>query len=295
MRNNVVETTAPREPAAVKLQRGSGFRLRPSQLAAHAFLLVLTVSILLPFIWLVLASFKTYADLTSNHGLPNPWTLANYVEIFSRTNIALSILNSVIVSAGRVILVCVTSVMVGFVFAKYRFPGREFVFAVLLSTLMVPFAVILIPLYVTLSELRLLNSLTGLIAVSVYSTFGIFFLRQTIRDISNDFIEAARIDGAGEIWILMRVIVPLSRTALAALAVFTFLFSWDDFLFPNIVLTDPNIKTLPLVLAGLRTLYWDRYELYAAGSMLTVVPVMVLYAAMQKQFVQGITMGGVKG
>jgi multiple sugar transport system permease protein len=295
MRNNVVETTPQRERAGVRLARTSRLRLGPAQLVAHGFLIVVTITILMPFVWLVLGSFKTYADLTSNQGLPRPWTLANYYEIFSRTNIALAILNSVIVSVGRVIFVCITSVTVGYVFAKYRFPGRELLFGILLSTLMVPFAVILVPLYVTLSELKLLNSLTGLIAVSIYSTFGIFFLRQTIRDISNDYIEAARIDGASELWILLRIILPLSKTALSALAVFTFLFSWDDFLFPSIVLTDPNIKTLPLVLAGLRALYWDRYELYAAGSMLTVVPVMVLYALMQKQFVRGITMGGVKG
>jgi multiple sugar transport system permease protein len=107
-------------------------------------------------------------------------------------------------------------------------------------------------------------------------------------------IEAARIDGAGEIWIFWRIIIPLSTGPLAALAIFTFLFSWDDYILPSIVLTDPSIKTLPLVLAGLRNLYWQRYELYAAGSMLTVVPVMLLYALMQRHFVRGITLTGLR-
>ncbi|MHB1296754.1 MAG: carbohydrate ABC transporter permease [Anaerolineae bacterium] len=161
--------------------------------------------------------------------------------------------------------------------------------------MMVPFAVLLIPLYITLKDLGLLGKLTSLIAVAVFSTFGTFLLRQAIMGIPNELIEAARIDGAGEIWIFARLIIPLSRSPLAALAVFTFLGSWDDFLFPSLILQNPNAKTLPLVLAGLRSQYWDRYELYCAGSLLTVAPVMLLYAVMQQQFIRGIALTGIKG
>ena len=267
---------------------------RAGAVAAHLVLLVLVVADLLPFVWMFLGSFKTYADLARNPGWPNPWTWANYVEIFSRANFAKALLNSVFVAVPRVLFGCLTSVAMGYVFAKYHFPGRDGLFTLLISTMMVPFAVILVPLYVTLAGFRMIDNLTGLIVFGIYNTFGIFLLRQSIMGIPNELIEAARIDGAGEIWIFSRVILPLSGAPLAALAVVTFLSSWDDFLFPGVVLTDPAVKTLPLVLAGLRNLYWDRYELYAAGSMLTVAPVMILYAVMQRQFVRGIAMSGLK-
>jgi multiple sugar transport system permease protein len=264
------------------------------QVAAHTLLILVVSANVLPFVWMALGSFKTYPDLANNPGWPRPWTWANYAEIVSRANFVQAFLNSVLVAVPRVLLACLTSAAVGYVFAKYRFPGRDLLFTLLLSTMMVPFVVVLIPLYVTLAELRLVNNLSALVIVAVYSTIGTFILRQSIRDIPDDLIEAARMDGASELWIFWRLIIPLSTGPLAALAVFTFLFSWDDFMFPSIVLTDPAVKTLPLVLAGLRSLFWQRYELFAAGSMLTVVPVMLLYAVMQRHFVRGITLTGLK-
>lgn len=263
-------------------------------MVAHGTLLVVSLAALLPFIWLFLGSFKTYADLATNPWWPRPWTLDNYREIVTRAGFPQAFLNSVLVVVPCVFQVCFTSVAVGYVFAKYRFPGRDLLFTLLLSTMMVPFAVVMVPLYLTLKDLGMINKLGSLIIISVFSTFGTFLLRQTIRDIPNELIEAARIDGAGEPWIFLRVIIPLSSATIAALAVFIFLGTWDDFMFPNIILTTPSVKTLPLVLASLRAIWWDRYELYCAGSMLTVAPVMVLYAVMQQQFVRGIAMTGIK-
>jgi multiple sugar transport system permease protein len=188
----------------------------------------------------------------------------------------------------------VTSSLAGYVFAKYRFWGREQLFTLLLSTLMVPFAVVLVPLYVIVANLGLADKLAGIIVTGLCATFGIFLMRQFMETIPNDLIDAGRIDGAGEWWIFSRVILPLAKAPLSALAVFTFLGNWDSFLWPLVVLTSPENQTLPLVLAGLRSLYWSRYELYAAGSMLTVLPVMILYAFASKQFVQGIAMTGIK-
>jgi multiple sugar transport system permease protein len=182
----------------------------------------------------------------------------------------------------------------GFVFAKYRFWGKERLFTVLLSTMMVPFAVVLVPLYVTVADLGLTDKLAGIIVTGLCSTFGIFMMRQFMESIPNDLIDAGRIDGAGEWWIFTRLVMPLATAPLSALAVFTFLGTWDNFMWPMVVLTSPGNRTVPLVLAGLRSLYWSRYELYAAGSMLTVTPVMILYAAASKQFVRGIAMTGLK-
>lgn len=265
-----------------------------SQVVSHTVLTVLVVVNLLPFIWMVLASCKTYADVVANPGWPRPWTWSNYQAIISRANFARAFLNSVLIATPRVLSGCFTSAAVAYVFAKYRFPGRDLLFTLLLSTMMVPFAVLLVPLYVTLNDIGLVNKLGSLIVVALFSTFGTFLLRQSMRGIPNELLEAARIDGAGEAWIFVRVIIPLSAAPLAALAIFTFLGSWDDFLFPSIMLTNPKIKTLPLVLAGLRSLFWQRYELFSAGSMLTVVPVMLLYATMQRHFVRGIALTGMR-
>ncbi|MCL5997237.1 MAG: carbohydrate ABC transporter permease [Chloroflexi bacterium] len=269
-------------------------RIDFGQTVAHGVLILFSLAAVMPFVWMFLGSFKTYTDLASNSGLPNPWIWDNYVTIMSRASFPQAFLNSVLVAVPRVVLGCFTSVAVAYVFAKYKFPGQNVLFTLLLSTMMVPFVVVLIPLYITLSDLGMVNQLTSLIIIAVFSTFGTFLLRQSIRDIPNELIEAARIDGAGEIWIFSQVILPLSTSPLAALAIFTFLGSWDDFLFPGIILTTPTVKTLPLVLAGLRGLFWDRYELFAAGSMMTVAPVMLLYAIMQKQFVRGIALTGMK-
>jgi ABC-type glycerol-3-phosphate transport system permease component len=270
-------------------------RLRLSQPLIHVVLIAMVVLALLPFVWMVLGSFKTYPDLINRPSrLPSPWTVSNYKEIFGVANFGGAFANSVIVAGARTLLACATSVVLGYVFAKYRFWGRNVLFVILLSTMLIPFPAIMIALYLRLSQLHMLNQLSGLIAVAVFSTFGTFLLRQWISGIPDAFIEAARIDGAGEWWIIIRIIAPLSAAPLAALAVFTFLGAWDDFLFPGIVLTDPKVRTLPLALAGLKSLFWERYEIFAAGAMITVVPVMILYGFMQKHFVRGLTMGGAK-
>ena len=262
----------------------------------HAILVAGVVVVLVPFIWMVLGSFKTYPNLVNRpNQLPSPWTLASYYEIFSLANFGPAFVNSVVVAVARTLLACVTSLVVGYVFAKYRFWGREFLFAALLCTMLIPFPAIMVALYLRLASLDLLNTLWALILVAVFSTFGIFLLRQWISGIPDAYIDAARIDGAGELWIIARIIAPLSAAPLAALAIFTFLGSWDDFLFPTVVLTDPSIHTLPLALAGLKSLFWERYEIFCAGAMITVVPVMIVYSFLQRHFVRGLTMGGLKG
>ena len=268
---------------------------RGGQIGIHVLLVVMAVLVLLPFLWMLRGSFKTYDDLINRPSLPpSPFTMANYKEIFEQAYFGSAFINSTIVAVARVLCACVTSVVLGYVFAKYRFRGKGGVFVLLLSTMLIPFPAILVPLYLTLSELNLLNHISGLIVISVFSAFGTFLLRQWISGISDSYIEAARMDGASEWWIIWRVIVPLSRTPLAALAIFTFLGSWDDYLFPNVILTDPAVRTLPLALAGLKSLFWERYEIYCAGAMITVVPVMILYGFMQRHFVRGLTMGGTK-
>lgn len=261
----------------------------------HAILMAIVFTSVMPFVWMFFGSFKTYVELTGGESLvPQVWTVDNYRAIIFRANFPRAFLNSTLVALVVTFSVLVTSSAAAYVFAKYRFWGKEQLFVVILSTMMVPFAVVLVPLYVIIADIGLSNKLGGVIVTVMFSTFGIFLMRQFLEGIPSDLIDAGRIDGASEWWIFSRIIIPLSTAPMAALAVFTFLFNWDNFLWPLVVLTSPQAQTLPLVLAGLRSLYWERYDMWAAGSMLTVAPVMLLYAVAQKQFIRGITMTGLK-
>ncbi len=159
---------------------------------------------------------------------------------------------------------------------------------------MVPFSVILVPLYVTIAKMGFSNHLTGLVVTGLWSTFGIFMLRQFMEGIPFELLDASRIDGASEWRIFLQIVLPLSKAPLAALATFTFLANWDSLLWPLVVLNSQDKQTLPLVLAGLRNLYWSRYDLWAAGAMLTVIPVMIVYSLGSRYFIQGIAMSGMK-
>ena len=261
----------------------------------HAILLAIGFTSVMPFVWMFFGSFKSYVELTSGESLvPQVWTVDNYRAIIFRANFPQAFWNTTVVSLVVTGCVVLTSAAAAYVFAKYRFWGKEQLFIVILSTMMVPFAVVLVPLYVTIADIGLYNKLGGVIVPVLFSTFGIFLMRQFLEGIPSDLIDAGRIDGASEWWIFSRIIIPLSTAPMAALAVFTFLFNWDNFLWPSVVLTSPKSQTLPLVLAGLRSLYLERYDMWSAGSMLTVAPVMLLYAVAQKQFIRGITMTGLK-
>jgi multiple sugar transport system permease protein len=191
--------------------------------------------------------------------------------------------------------VVITSTAAGYVFAKYSFPAKESIFTAILSTMMVPFAVIVIPLFVTMSNLHLVDNLLGILLTSIVSAFGIFLMRQSVETIPDDYVDAARIDGASEAWIFAHVIVPLSKASMSTLGVFIFLGNWDNYLWPSILLRSESQRTLPVIIAGMRSLYQVRYQIWSAAGMLTVVPVMVLFTLAQKQFVAGLTLAGLKG
>jgi len=265
------------------------------QFVSHAILLLMSVLAIFPFIWMIFASFKTFKDLVSStQMLPQVWTLNNYIEIASRINFPVAFLNSIIAATAVTVFTLFTSAALGYIFAKYRFWGKEKLFLLLLSTMMVPFAVVLVPLYLTVTGFGLANSLGGIIITGLWSSFGMFMLRQFMESIPFELIDAARIDGASEWRIFGQIVLPLSGAPLAALAVFAFLGNWDSYLWPLVVLSSPDKQTLPLVLAGLRNLWWTRYEMWSAGSMLTVVPVMLIYSLASKYFIRGIAMTGLK-
>lgn len=284
----------------VSTARPVGRRPQPSRMfgqgVLHVILIAIAVASLTPFVWSVFASFKPFRELISSRDLlPHTWTLNSYKEIFTRAHFLDAFRNSVISATLVTGATLFTSSACGYVFAKYRFWGKEKLFTLLLTTLMVPFAVVLIPLYITITQLGLSNRLSGIIVTGLWSTFGIFMMRQFMETIPSELIDAARIDGAGEWYIFLRIALPLATAPLAALAIFTFLGNWDSYLWPLVVLNSPENQTIPLVLAGLRSMYWTRYDMWTAGSMLTVVPVMLIYLFASKYFIRGIAMTGLKG
>lgn len=266
-----------------------------SQGLMHALLLVLAFLAVAPLVWAIFASLKPFKELVSSRDLlPHTWTLNSYREIFGRAHFLTAFMNTIIVALSVTVATLLTSSAVGYVFAKYHFWGKEKLFMLLLATLMVPFTVVLVPLYITVVRMGLNNHLGGVIVVGLWSTFGIFMMRQFMETIPSELLDSGRIDGASEWRIFAQIVLPLSTAPLAALGVFVFLGSWDNYLWPLIILNSPEKQTLPLVLAGLRSLYWTRYDMWSAGAMLTVLPVMIVYAFASKYFIQGIAMTGMK-
>ncbi|MHB1293832.1 MAG: carbohydrate ABC transporter permease [Anaerolineae bacterium] len=266
------------------------------QAAAHALLVIASFIAFVPFVWMVFGSFKDFRELVSSPALlPHAWTLKNYVEIISRVGFVKAFANSAFQASTVTLCVLFTSAHLGFIFAKYDFPWKERIFTLFLSTMMVPFAVVLVPLYITVADLGLGDQLMGLVVTGVFSTFGIFMLRQFMESLPSEMLDATRVDGASEWRIFVQIVLPLSGAPIAALAIFTFLGQWDSFLWPLVVLSSADKQTLPLLLAGLQSLYSSRYDLWMAGAMLTVVPVMTIYAFASRYFIKGLAMTGLKG
>lgn len=252
-----------------------------------------------PFIWMVLSSIKTAEEIIS---VPITWIphepqWQNYVDIWSVIPLGKLYANSLLVTVLITLGILVTSSMAGFALAKYRFRGRETLFVMMLSTMMIPFFVLFIPLFFLVKEFGWTNSYAGLIVPNIVTAFGIFLMRQFCSGIPDELLQAARIDGASEGRIYLQIILPLQKQALAALGIFAFVYHWDSFLWPLVVITDGKLNTIPLGLNSLRNAYSSQanMNMLMTGSTLAVVPSLIVFVALQKYFVKGITMTGMKG
>lgn len=219
----------------------------------------------------------------------------NYAETWRAVPFGKFFLNSILVAVSVTIGQLMTCSLGGFAFSRLRFPGRDKVFFLYLATLMIPGTVLTIPIYLLLRAYYLLDTYQGVILPGLFSAYGTFLLRQFFMTIPTDLEDAARIDGAGSFGVYLRIILPLSGPALAALATFVFIGSWNDFFWPSIVLTDPNRLTLPVGLALFNDLYFIEYGRLMAGSMISIVPAILMYVFFQKFITKGIVMTGLKG
>jgi multiple sugar transport system permease protein len=254
---------------------------------------VLTLS---PLAWMVSASFMPSGEATAvpPRLLPSRFTLDHYRDLVTRMNLLRNATNSLLLAAATTAISLALNSMAGYAFAKLRFPGRERIFRVLLAALVIPAQVAMLPLFLMLKQLGFVNTYCGVIIPGMASVFGIFLIRQFAMSIPQSLLDAARIDGAGEFRIFRSLVLPFCRPILVTLAVFTFLGTWNDFLWPLIVLADDDLYTLPVALANLLGEHVQDTELMMAGSVLTVLPVLALFVALQRYYIAGIMSGAVK-
>ena len=270
---------------------------RAQALLVNGALLLFALFALAPLAWMVSVSFMPMGEGSRFPPplLPGAVTLDNYRELFARTGIGRAFANSLIVSLAIPLGSLLVHPAAGYAFAKLRFRGRERLFQLLLAALVVPAQVAMLPLFLLMKELGLVNSLGGVVVPALAGVFGIFLVRQYARSIPDALVEAARIDGAGELRIFLQVVLPMLRPVLVTLAIFTFMAAWNDFMWPLIVLADQQQYTLPVALAALSREHIMDVEMMMAGAVVTVLPVLLLFLALQRWYMQGLLLGSVKG
>jgi multiple sugar transport system permease protein len=321
-----VAAEAPRADAAAPptQQRRRRWRLTPKQAIAYAILVPGAVLFAAPFAWLVSASFQPVGDMFSwpPQWIPENPTIEGYKLFFgiapletigrasrSAEGVERWFINSAFVATSVTVLQLFFNSLAAYVFAKRRFPGRDMIFLAFLATMMVPPTVTLIPNYLVLKHVPLfggndiwglgghgwLDSYYGLILPGCVSAFGIFLLRQYMQSIPDELLDAARIDGASEFRIFWKVVLPLCRPALAAMAIFTFTYTWEDFFWPLVIISNPDLYTAPLGLALFVTQNRTSWDMLMAGSVIATLPMILVFAIFQRNFIRGISLTGLKG
>jgi len=265
---------------------------------AYAILIVGLIATLLPFFYIIVSSLKTDAELrqTPPDFFSKEPSLKHYTTILTDKNIPLTqnLLNSIFVSVSRVAISLFTSSFAGYVFAKYQFKGKNLAFGVILVQIMIPFQVVMIPSYLLVVKLGLIDSLWALIIPAFIDAYGIFMMKQFIEAMPSELMDAARIDGASEFGIYSRIILPQMGPPLASLGIFTFMATWNDYLWPLIVLTSPEKRTIPLLVVWFQTQHVSNQGLVLAASILTLLPIFFVYIFLQRWIVDQATQSAFK-
>lgn len=265
-------------------------------IALHLALVVFGALSLLPLLWMLSASFMQQGEATTFPPpvLPHHPTLAHYRNLFGRLDLGRYALNSAFVAVVTTLGALAINTAAGYAFAKLRFRGRDATFRALAAGLAIPVQVAMLPLFLLIKSMGLVNNYGGVIIPGLSSIFGIFLVRQYALAIPDDLLDAARIDGAGELRVFRSIVLPTIQPVLATLALWTFLATWNDFMWPLIVLSDDRKYTLPVALAGLVGEHAQDVELMMAGAVITVLPVLILFLMLQRYYVEGVTEGSVK-
>jgi alpha-1,4-digalacturonate transport system permease protein len=260
-------------------------------------LVILSLICMFPIIWVFLSSFKQQTELF-NFPLtlfPKNWTLENYRNALSQGNFILYFSNTAIVAVVSTVIAVAINIMAGYALAKYKFKGRDAIFYTMIATLMIPLQVIMIPIFIQLKNLGMLNSLWGIIIPPAATPTGVFLARQYMVNLPDSMIESARIDGAKEFFIFKNIIVPLSKPIIATIAIFSFMWRWNDFLWPLIVITDNRKQTIQQALANFVGQLQINWSDLLAMTTISIIPVILVFLKFQKYFMSGITSGAVKG
>lgn len=258
---------------------------------------IIAVIISIPFFWMIITSFKDSGALLA---IPVQWipeepTWQAYKDIFSLFPFGRAIGNSLFISVSSTAIALLSASMAAFAFAKLDFKGREMLFKIFLATMMIPFQVMIIPRFVVMKELALPDKYLGLILPSIFNAFALFLLRQQMQTIPSDYMDAAVIDGASNYRVFFSVIIPLSSGTLATLALLTFMGEWNSYLWPLIMISSKEKMTLPIALGKLNGQYSSDYNLLMAGSLISMIPIIIIYIFGQRYMKSGLQMGGVKG
>lgn len=259
--------------------------------------ILIAVISLIPFAWMISTSLKARGALMS---IPIEWipkepTLAAYEKVLTKFPFLKTVANSLFISVSYTIITLISASMAAFAFAKIRFPRADLLLKVFLSTMMIPTQVTIIPLFVVMNKLGLINTYGSVLLPSIFRPFAVFLLVQQMRTIPNDYLDAASIDGASTFTVYRKVALPLCAPTLATLSITTFMESWNDYLWPLLMLTDKSKMTLPIALSTLNGAYATEYNVLMAGSLISMVPIILIYIFAQKYFENGMMAGGIKG
>jgi multiple sugar transport system permease protein len=270
---------------------------RLASMFVHGALIAGGVITLFPLLWMLSASVMTTGEASTfpPHLVPHAVTFEHYRALVTRLNLGRAFFSSAVVSIAVTFFSVLLGSMSGYAFAKLRFPGRDRMFGILLMALVIPPQVGMLPLFLIMKRLHLVNSYWGAIIPSMATVFGVFLIRQFMLTVPQEMLEAARIDGASEFRIYWSVVLPVARPILATLATFMFMSTWNDFMWPLIILSDQTHYTLPVAVANLMGEHALDVELMMAGSVLTILPVLAVFIVLQRFYIEGLMAGSVKG
>jgi putative chitobiose transport system permease protein len=261
----------------------------------YIFLCFLTLIFVGPFFWLLSISFRGGGNIYSLSLIPENPTFKNFTETWTTFKLYRPFINSIIVASVTVFMNIMLCSLAAYPLARIEFPGRKIIFFLILSTMMIPFQLYMIPLLLTCRNLGLDNHLLGIILPTSVGAFGIFLIKQYYQTIPGDIEEAAWIDGAGEFTIWWQIMFPLTKPAIATLAIFVFVGNWSSFLWPLVIIDSEELYTLPVAIAKLSGAFIDKTQYLAAGSVIAITPVIIIFLFMQRYFISGISLGAVKG